>query len=83
MLTTFFLLFGLTAFFIIVGRIVAGKKGMVIAFVLALVMNFATYWFSDSLILTAYKAQPVPAGHRLEKITHDLARKAGMPLPKA
>lgn len=83
MLTTFFLLFGLTAFFIIVGRIVAGKKGMVIAFVLALVMNFATYWFSDSLILKAYNAQPVPAGHRLEKITHDLARKAGMPLPKA
>ncbi len=83
MLTTFILLFALTAFFILIGRIIAGKKGMVIAFILALVMNFTTYWFSDSLILSAYSAQPVPAGHRLETITHELARKANLPLPKA
>ncbi len=83
MLTTFFLLFALTAFFILIGRILAGKKGMIIAFVLACVMNFATYWFSDSLILSAYNAQPVPAGHRLERISRELARKAGLPMPKA
>lgn len=83
MFKTFLLLFLLTAFFIFVGRIIAGKKGMVIAFLLACVLNFGAYWFSDTLILSIYQAQPVPAGHRLEKLTHNLARKAGLPLPKA
>ncbi len=82
MLMTFFLLFILTAFFIIVGKIIAGNKGMIIAFVLACFLNLGAYWFSDSIILSTYRAQPAPAGHRLERITHDLARRAGMPLPK-
>lgn len=82
MFVTFLLLFILTAFFILVGRIIAGKKGMIIAFVLACILNLGAYWFSDSIILSTYQAQPAPAGHRLEKITHDLARRAGMPLPK-
>lgn len=82
MFMTFLLLFILTLFFILVGRIVAGKKGMIIAFILACVMNMGAYWFSDSIILSTYGAEPVPAGHRLERISHELARKAGMPLPK-
>ena len=83
MFTTFLLLFFLTALFIIVGRFIAGKRGMIIAFVLACVLNFSAYWFSDTLVLSAYNAKPVPQGHRLERITHDLALKAGLPVPKA
>ncbi|TFH42387.1 MAG: protease HtpX [Chrysiogenales bacterium] len=81
MITTFFLLFVLTAFFLLVGRVIGGKKGMIIAFALACVINFSAYWFSDSMILAAYQARPVPAGHRLERITHELSRRAGMPAP--
>jgi heat shock protein HtpX len=83
MFTTFLLLFFLTALFIVAGRMIAGKKGMIIAFVLACILNFSAYWFSDTLVLSAYNAQPVPQGHRLERITHDLALKAGLPVPKA
>ncbi len=82
MLTTFFLLFLLTAFFVLVGRVVGGKRGMVIAFGFACILNFSAYWFSDSMVLSAYRARPVPAGHRLERITHGLARKAGLPPPR-
>ncbi|MBN2158220.1 MAG: zinc metalloprotease HtpX [Spirochaetes bacterium] len=83
MFKTFLLLFALTALFILVGRMIAGRKGMIVAFAFACVMNVATYWFSDSLVLSAYNAEPVPAGHRLERVTHSLAREAGLPLPKA
>jgi len=82
MFTTFLLLFSLTALFIFVGKLIAGKKGMIIAFVLACVLNFSAYWFSDTMVLAAYNAQPVPQGHRLERVTRDLAIQAGLPMPK-
>jgi heat shock protein HtpX len=81
MLTTFVLLFILTVFFIIIGRILAGKKGMIIAFGLALVMNLVSYWFSDSIVLNAYKAKPATVGHRLERLTKEIAGDAGLPMP--
>ncbi len=82
MIKTFILLFALTAFFILIGRILAGKKGMIIAFLIALVMNFVSYWFSDTIILKAYQAKPAPAGHRLEQVTKEIARDAKIPVPK-
>jgi heat shock protein HtpX len=81
MIKTFVLLFILTAFFILIGRILAGKKGMIIAFIIALIMNFVSYWFSDTIILKAYQAKPAPAGHRLEKVTKEIVAKAGLPMP--
>jgi heat shock protein HtpX len=81
MFATFLLLLGLTLFFILVGRILAGKKGMIIAFLLALAMNGYAYWFSDSLILSAYKAQLAPNDHRLIKVTKGIANDAGIPMP--
>lgn len=83
MFTTFLLLFLLTLLFVAAGRILAGKKGMVVAFILACVLNVSAYWFSDSLVLSAYHARPVPQGHRLERIANELAGRAGLPMPKA
>ena len=82
MFKTFLLLFALTILFVLVGGAIARKRGMIIAFVLALVINFASYWFSDSIVLNMYSAQPAPAGHRLERITKRLVRKAKLPMPK-
>ena len=81
MFKTFLLLFGLTIFFIIIGGLIARKRGMIIAFAIALVMNFTSYWFSDTIVLNLYNAQPVPPGHRLERITKNLASKANLPMP--
>jgi heat shock protein HtpX len=82
MFKTFLLLFALTGIFIIIGKLIAGKKGMIIAFALALVLNFISYWFSDSIILSAYQARPAPAGHRLERLTKQLSNDSGLPMPK-
>jgi heat shock protein HtpX len=41
----------LTVILILVGNMIGGQGGMVIAFIFAIVMNFGTYWFSDKIVL--------------------------------
>jgi heat shock protein HtpX len=81
--TTVFLAL-LTGLFIAVGGLLGGRSGMMMAFVLALLMNFVSYWFSDKIVLKMYGAQPIgeaeaPVVHR---IVRTLATKAGIPMPK-
>jgi heat shock protein HtpX len=45
-------------------------------------MNFASYWFSDKIVLRMYHAQPVGPEHPLFQITQRLAQRAGLPMPK-
>jgi heat shock protein HtpX len=78
------LLAALTALFILIGGMLGGEHGMVIAFLLAGVMNFASYWWSDKIVLRMYGAQQVsetdaPEFHRLVR---RLAQQAGLPMPK-
>jgi heat shock protein HtpX len=81
---TFLLLAGLTVFLILMGRLIGGRIGMQIAFLLALAMNFFSYWFSDRIVLRMYGAQEVgPAeAPELHAMVEDLAREAGIPKPK-
>jgi heat shock protein HtpX len=53
------LLAALTAMLVLIGGAIGGQQGMVVAFVIALVMNFVSYWFSDKIVLAAYRAQPI------------------------
>jgi len=82
MFKTFLLLFGLIVFFTLIGRLIAGKKGMIIAFVIALVLNGASFWYSDTIVLKMYNAQPVSENHRLYRITKELTERANMPMPR-
>ncbi len=81
---TVLLLAGLTAFLIFMGRVLGGRQGMYIAFVLALAMNFFSYWFSDKIVLKMYGAQEVSPEEapQLHRIVEELAREAGIPKPK-
>ena len=79
------LLLGLmTAFFVIVGRMLGGQQGMVVALVLAGVMNFASYWYSDKLVLKMYRASAVSPedAPELFGMVRQLTRQAGLPMPK-
>ena len=49
----------LTAMLVLIGGAIGGQQGMVIAFFVALVMNFFSYWFSDKMVLAMYRAQPL------------------------
>jgi heat shock protein HtpX len=81
---TVLLLAAMTAFLIFMGRILGGRSGMYLAFILALAMNFFSYWFSDKIVLKMYGAQEVtPAdAPQLHQIVEELAREAGIPKPR-
>jgi heat shock protein HtpX len=74
----------LTAMLVLIGGAIGGQQGMVIAFVIALGMNFVSYWFSDKMVLAAYGAQPIDeaAAPRLYAIVRRLATRAGIPMPR-
>ena len=72
----------LSALLLAIGELLGGSNGLVIAFVLAVVMNFGSYWFSDKIVLRMYRAQPVGPEHPLSRIVARLAQQAGLPMPK-
>jgi heat shock protein HtpX len=77
------LLLGLmSGLLLIIGDALGGSSGLVMAFGLAVVMNFASYWFSDKIVLSMYRAQPVGPDHPLYRVTERLAQRAGLPMPK-
>jgi heat shock protein HtpX len=79
---TAILLATLSGLVILAGGALGGQQGLVMAFGLALVMNVGSYWFSDKIVLKMYRATEVGAGHPLYQMTHRLAQKAGLPMPK-
>ncbi len=81
MIKVILLLFLLTGLFFFIGRLFAGRKGMIIALSVALLLNLLMNWHSDSILLKAYKARPVPENHRLFKITEEISHKSELPTP--
>ncbi|HVL37867.1 MAG TPA: zinc metalloprotease HtpX [Fimbriimonadaceae bacterium] len=79
-----FLLVALTALFIFIGNLIGGQTGVVIAFALALIMNFGSYWYSDKLVLSMTRARPVSPAEapELHQMVDRLAAKADIPKPK-
>lgn len=73
----------LTALFIVIGNAVGGKSGALIAFVLAIAMNFFSYFFSDKIALGMYHAQKVTEEEypALFRIVRKLVQNANLPMP--
>src|SRR3990167_3478054 len=84
LLKTAVLLAALTALLVLIGDFLGGAEGMVGAFVFALAINFASYWFSDRIVLAMYRAQPVDeaAAPDLYRIVRSLTSRAGLPMPR-
>jgi len=83
-LKTTLLLGLLTGLILWFGAFLGGSQGLVIAFVFAAIMNFGSYWFSDKIVLAMYGAKPVTMNEApdLYRVVHNLATRAGMPMPK-
>jgi heat shock protein HtpX len=81
-LKTALLLGALSGMLLLIGDLVGGQQGLVIAFVFAALMNLGSYWFSDKIVLRMYSAQEVGPSHPLHQMTERLARQAGLPMPK-
>ena len=81
---TFMLMALLTALVIFIGDLLGGNNGMVMAFMIALVMNFGAYWFSDKIVLGMYHAREITTESHpgVIRIVQDLAQRAGLPMPR-
>lgn len=84
MTKTFLLLAAITALFMVVGQLIGGESGMWVAFAFALATNAFSYWFSDSVVLRMYRAQPINAvtNPALYHMIERLAQRAAIPMPK-
>lgn len=81
---TFLLMALMTVLLVVVGRLLGGESGMIIAFVIAAVMNFGSYWFSDKIVLRMYKARQVTREEEpdLYQTVEELSGRADLPMPK-
>jgi heat shock protein HtpX len=83
-LKTFLLLAALSAMLVAIGGYMGGKSGATIALVIAIAMNFGSYWFSDKIVLRMYNAQEVTESEApdLYNLVRQLVASAELPMPK-
>jgi len=84
LMKTAILMAAITALFMAIGAVIGGRGGMMIALVIALGMNFFSYWFSDQLVLRMYNAQQVDESSAplFYRMVQELAQRAGLPMPR-
>ena len=84
MFKTALLLGVLTALFVVIGGAVGGERGMLVAFVFAVLMNVFSYWFSDKIVLSMYGARPIEESEApgLYAMVRRLATRAAIPVPR-
>jgi len=73
----------LTAMLVLLGGAIGGRQGMLIAFFMAVVMNFVSYWWSDKIVLAMYGARRIEESQApgLYAMVRRLTTKAGIPMP--
>ncbi|SAL19091.1 M48 family peptidase [Caballeronia choica] len=81
---TAMLMAAITALFVVIGGMIGGSKGMMLALLVALGMNFFSYWFSDKMVLRMYNAQEVDetSAPQFYRMVRDLATRAQLPMPR-
>ncbi len=83
-LKTTVLLAALTVLIVLIGRMFGGNQGMLIAFILAMIMNFGSYWFSDKIVLAMYRAKELSRSEapEIHRMVEELAQHGGLPKPR-
>ncbi len=84
LLKTAILMAAITALFGVLGLTMGGTQGMMLALAFAVVMNFFSYWFSDTMVLKMYRAKQVDAASapQFYRMIEELAAKAQLPMPR-
>ena len=82
MIKTAMLMAAMTALFGLVGTMLAGFEGLLIAIILAMAMNLFAWYNSDKMVLRMYGAKKVPQEHPLYEMVVNLSLNAQLPMPK-
>ena len=74
----------MTALIVFIGSLLGGRQGMIIAFILAICMNFFSYFYSDKIVLKMYRASEVTPSEnpQIYEIVSELAQMAQLPMPR-
>lgn len=81
---TVLLLAALSGLLLLLGNLIGGKEGLFVALIMAVIMNGVVYFFSDKIVLSMYRAQPLDP-HKYKHIyamVADLAQRMKLPMPK-
>ena len=81
---TLLLLASLTGLILLIGAMLGGRGGVMMAFLFALAMNVGSYWFSDKIVLRMYRAQDLSPAEAplIYQIVGELAQNANLPMPR-
>ena len=84
LMKTAILMAAITALFMAIGSVLGGRQGMMLALIVALGMNFFSYWFSDTLVLKMYNAKEVDetSAPQFYRMVRELAERAQLPMPR-
>ncbi|MEO7335597.1 MAG: zinc metalloprotease HtpX [Caldimonas sp.] len=84
LMKTAVLMAAITALFMAIGAVLGGRQGMTLALIVAIGMNFFSYWFSDKLVLKMYNAREVDASSapQFHRMIQELSQKANLPMPR-
>ena len=81
-LKTFLLMGVMTFLLMLIGNLIGGSQGVYFAFIFAAFTNFISYWYSDKIVLSMYRAKPVSEDSDVYRIVKNLTARAEMPMPK-
>lgn len=79
---TFILMGVMTFLMLFIGNLIGGRQGAYFALIFAGITNFISYWYSDQIVLSMYRARPVNENSDLYKLVERLVKKADLPMPK-
>lgn len=81
---TGFLIFALVFLFTFIGGLLGNQNGALIGLIIAGGISFYSYWFSDKMVIKAYRAKEVDAttNPRLYNLVKKLAQNANLPMPR-
>ena len=81
---TFLLMAILTLIFMVIGNYAGGSGGMILAFVISVLMNFFSFWYSDKIILAMYGAKEIEKNEepRFYEMVNEITFRIGIPMPK-
>jgi heat shock protein HtpX len=84
LMKTAILMAAITALFMAIGAMIGGRSGMMLALIVALGMNFFSYWFSDTMVLKMYRAREVDdsSAPQFYAMVRELAARAELPMPR-
>jgi len=74
----------LTGILLGIGYLLGGFSGALVALIFSFILNFVSYWYSDKIVLSIYRAKEISAAENpmIHQVVNELSDEAKIPKPK-